>query len=316
MKRLLAILFTLCLSAGEAVAAYPERPVTLIVPLPAGGPSDAVARAVAEVLARQLGQPVVVENKPGADGTVGVRAALSGAADGHVLLYGIGSVVALPHLQSPAPFDVARDLKPVGMIGRFPFMMSVHPSVPAKTVEDFIAYARTRPQPLFYASSTPAETLAAVEFMKATGVRMARVPYKGSAQAIPDLLGGRVQVMFGPLAAVLQPAQNEQLRLLAVLAPGRIAAAPDVPTLAEAGVAGVALPTWQAIFAPAGTPQAAIDRLATALAAALALPELRERLARTNLHVESEMPAALAERIRAEDRLWATFVRETELKAQ
>lgn len=315
MKRILAVLLSLPLLGGPA-SAYPDRPMTMIVPLPAGGPSDAIARSLSEAMGRALGQPVVVENRPGADGAVGTRAAIAAPADGHTLLYAIGSLVGLPHLVSPPPFDMTRDLKPVASIGRFPFAMSIHPAVPAASVAEFVGYAKVRSTPLFYAASTAGETLAAVQFMKATGVAMTRVPYKGSAQAIPDLLSGRVQVMFGPAAAVQQAAEDGRLRLLAAVAPQRIAALPALPTMAEAGVAGIAVPTWQAVLAPAGTPDAITARVAEVIAAALAQTELRDRLARTSLQIEPLGPAALGDRIRADGSLWAELARDPVLKTQ
>lgn len=250
MKRLFGFLFSLTFAASAAWADYPDKPISLIVPLPAGGPTDAVARSVADALSKSLGKPIVVENKPGADGAIGAKAAMAAPADGYTLLFGIGSLVAIPYLQNPPPYDAQKDLNPVSAIGRFPFVLSVHPSVPAATLSEFIAYAKSKPGGLFYASSTASEALAAAEFMKATGVVMTRVPYKGAGQAMPDLLSGRVHVMFGPISAVLPASKEGKLRLLAMFSSSRTPAAPDVPTLSEAGVAGIAVPTWQAVFAP------------------------------------------------------------------
>ncbi|TCO79578.1 tripartite-type tricarboxylate transporter receptor subunit TctC [Plasticicumulans lactativorans] len=311
MKRLLGLLLSLGLAMGAALAdGYPGKPVSLIVPLPAGGPTDAAARIIAEALARALGQPFVVINRPGAEGAIGARAAATAAADGYTLLFGVASLVALPLLQEPPPLDVARDLSPVATIGRFPFVLSVHPAVPATDVAAFVAFARSREEPLMYAASTAGEELAAAEFRRATGVRLTRVPYKGSAQAIPDLLAGRVQVMFGPVASVLPHARDGRLRLLAALTPARIPALPELPTLAEAGIADVTVPSWQAVFAPAGTPQPIVARLAAAIDTALSSAEVRAQLDRLMLQPETSSPQALARRIDEDGRIWQRFARD------
>lgn len=315
MKRLIGILLCLAFSP-VAWADYPDKPVSLIVPLPAGGPTDTAARHLADVLSRSLGKPFVVENKPGADGAIGAKAAMAASPDGYTLLFGIGSLVALPHLQNPAPYNAEADLNPVSMIGRFPFVLSVHPSVPATTIAEFIAYAKSNPGNLFYASSTASEALAAVEFMKATGIRMTRVPYKGAGQAMPDLLGGRVHLMFAPMSAVLPASKNGKLRLLATFSSDRIPAAPEVPTLSEAGVMTVAVPTWQAIFAPPATPKVVVDRLNTAIVAALKTDELRQKLDGIMLQIEPSTPNELRERIKRENQVWEQFVREHNLGSQ
>lgn len=314
MKRLLGVVLSLGLTIGGALAdGYPGKPVSLIVPLPAGGPTDAAARIIAEALTRALGQPFVVINRPGAEGAIGARAAATAAADGYTLLFGVASLVALPVVQEPPPLDVRKDLSPVAAIGSFPFVLSVHPSVPATDVATFIAFARSREEPLMYAASTVGEALAAAAFMQATGVKMTRVPYKGSAQAIPDLLAGRVQVMFGPVSAVLPHAGEGKLHLLAALTPTRIPALPELPTLAEAGIADVAVPSWQAVFAPAGTPQPIVERLAGTLDAALASAEVRAKLERLMLQPEASSPQALTRRIDEDERLWRRFARELAL---
>jgi tripartite-type tricarboxylate transporter receptor subunit TctC len=313
MNRLICVLLALALTPLTARAEYPDKPVALIVPLAAGGPTDAVARSVAEALSRSLAKPVVVENKPGGDGAIGARAAITARADGYTLLFGIGSLVALPYLQSPPPYDAQRDLAPVATVGRFTFALTVHPSVPAKTVSEFVSYAKANPGSLFYASSTASEALAASEFMKSTGIKMTRVPYKGAAQALPDLLAGNVQVMFSPISGVLPATADGKLRMLAVFSTDRVPAAPDIPTLAEAGIASIDLPTWQAVFAPASTPKAIVDRLNSAIVAALETDDVRQRLIGAMLQVEPSTPAELRDRIARESTVWERFVRENDL---
>ena len=316
MKRLIGFLFSLTFAASAAWADYPDKPINLIVPLPAGGPTDAVARSVADALSRSLGKPIVVENKPGADGAIGAKAAITAPADGYTLLFGIGSLVAVPYLQNPPPYDARKDLNPVSTIGRFPFVLSVHPSVPAATISEFIAYAKSNPSGLFYASSTAAEALAAAELMKATGIAMTRVPYKGSAQAMPDLLSGRVHVMVGPISAVLPASREGKIRLLAVFSSSRASAAPDVPTLSEAGITGIAVPTWQAVFAPPDVPKPVIDRLNAEIATALKADDLRRRLDGLMLQIEPSTPEELRERVARESRTWEKFIRDHNLGPQ
>lgn len=287
---------------------YPQRPVTLVVTLPPGGPTDAAARTLATALSAALGQPFVVENRPGADSAIGIRAVVEAAPDGYTLLFSVGSLLALPHLQSPPPFDAFRDLAPVAAIGSFPFALFVHPSVPAKTVAEFIDYARSRPEPLFYSASTPGEVLAATTFQQASGVKLTRVPYKGSAQALPDLLAGRVQLTFGPVATGLPHVREGLLNALAMLTPTRLPALADIPTLEEAGIRGVTAPAWQAMFAPAGTPAAIVDKLSAAVAAALDTAPVRERLTNLLLQIELLPPAALAQRMAADDERWRRHV--------
>jgi tripartite-type tricarboxylate transporter receptor subunit TctC len=284
--------------------------VHLIVPLPAGGPTDAVARSLADSLSRALGTPFVVENKPGADGAIGARTVIGAPADGYTLLFGIGSLVALPYLQNPAPYDTEKELNPVAMVGRFPFALAVNPSVPVTTIQQFVAVAKSKPGELFYASSTASEALAPVEFMNAAGILMTRVPYKGAAQAMPDLLSGRVNAMFAPISAVLPASRDGKLRLLATFSSERVPAAPDVPTLSESGVRGVSVPTWQAVFVPPGVPAFIVDRLHSAISTALKTEDLRRKLDGLMLQVEPSTTAELRDRIRQENQAWKQFVRE------
>jgi tripartite-type tricarboxylate transporter receptor subunit TctC len=236
--------------------------------------------------------------------------------DGYTLLFGIGSLVALPYLQNPAPYDTEKELNPVAMIGRFPFALAINPSVPATTIQEFVAIAKTRPGELFYASSTASEALAAVEFMNAAGIRMIRVPYKGAAQAMPDLLSGRIHATFTPISAVLPASRDGKLRLLATFSSVRVPAAPDVPTLSEAGVTAVSVPTWQAVFVPPGVPDSIVDRLNSAISAALKTEDLRRKLDGLMLQVELSTAAELRDRMRWEGQIWKQFVREHSLDSR
>lgn len=302
--------------AASAQDAYPGKPLRLIVPLPPGGPSDFMARTVAQGLSVGLSQAVVVDNKPGADGAVALREALVAPADGHTLLYATGSMLALPLLGKPMAFDWLSVLAPVGQLGRVAFCLMVHPDVPARTVAELVAHARAHPDQLNCATSTLGEFMAAAQFMKVTGVRLTRVPYKGGNQAMPDLLAGRVQVMFGPVTLALPRLGSGGVRVLATLLPQRSAAMPEVPTLAEAGHATVTVPTWQSLFVPARTPVSVIERLSAEASTVLARPELRLELEQRGLFVDKPSPAELATTVTREQALWAALITEHRLTAE
>lgn len=313
---LMPMMLSAALAPAPASGEYPSRPVRLVVPFPAGGPSDAAARIVAQALAPSLGQPMIVENRPGADGAIAAQSVAASPADGHTLLWATNAVLALAVMSKPAPFDTLVDFAPVGSVGRFAFGMYVHPGVPSQNLGDFLGYARANPGKLNYASSNLAEQLAAAQFMKVAGVDMVRIPYKGSAQLMPDLIAGRVQVNFGPVGGAVAHAKEGRIRMLATLLPQRTALTPDVPTTAEAGLPGVSVSSHQMILAPARTPQAAIDRLSRELDAALRDAEVRAQLARLALTVEPATPEQLAASIRDAERTWAQFFREAGVAAQ
>lgn len=301
---------------ANAQEAYPTRPIRMVVPLPPGGPTDFLARTVAQQLSVTLGQPVLVDNKPGADGLIAAREAMAAAPDGHTLLFATGGMMALPLVSKVPAFDWQADFAPVGKVGRVAFCLMVHPDVPARTVAEFVGYARANPDKLNYSTSTLGELMAAAQFMKATGTRMTRVPYKGGAQAMPDLLAGRIQVMFGPVTLAQSQVKNGGVRVLATVLPQRSLALPDVPTLTEAGVADVSVPTWQAIFVPARTPRPVVALLAQALQAVLAKPEVHAELDKRALFVESSTPQDLVATVSQDQVAWKTLVAEYRLAAE
>ena len=317
--RRLARLFALCcalVAPALCLALYPSRPVHLVVPFAAGGATDGVARTVAQALAKSLRQPVIVENRPGADGSIAAQAVAAAPADGYTLLFAVSSMLALPIVNSPPPFDAIADFTPVSTVGRFTFAMYVNSRVPAKTVAEFIAYARAHPGELNYASATMSEYLAASQFMKASGIQLVRVPYKGGAQAMPDLVAGRVQVYFSPISSGLAQVKEGRLRMLAVLQPRRHPMVPDVPTMDEAGLAGVSVPSHQMILAPARTPAEAIERLADEVNLVLHDPAVRAQLELSALAIEGSTPQALAAQMRESSNAWTTFARDNHLVAQ
>ena len=301
---------------AQAQDSYPSKSVRLVVPLPGGGPSDFLARLVAQHLTRSLGQPVVVDNKPGGDGAIAARDVMSAPADGHTLLFAPGSMLAGPLQAKPPAFDWLSEFAPIGKVGRLSFCLIVHPDLPVKTVAEFVAYARANPDKLNYSTATLGELMAASQFMKATGTRMVRVPYKGGMQAMPDLMAGRIQAMFGPVTLAQPHVRSGAVRVLATLLPQRSAAMPDVPTLAEAGVTGVSVPTWQSVFAPAKTARPIVERLASELAAVMAKPEVRAELERRAMLPEIETPQALAMTVTQDQSDWTRLIAEYKLGAE
>lgn len=299
-----------CALALPAAAQQAAAPLRLIVPTPAGGPSDTAARALAQAIARNSGQTVVIENRPGAGGALAAQAVMGAAPDGRTLLWGLASMAGIPMLQKSPPFQSLAELTPVSLVGRFAFGMFVHPGVPARNVAEFVAHARAHPDALSCANGTLGEFMAAAQFMRATEVRTVFVPYKGGAQLMPDLISGRVQLNFGPLSSGLAQVQSGKLRLLAVLAPQRVGLQPEVPTLAEAGVATGPLPTWQAVFMPPKTPREMAEALSRDIAAALRDPALKTQLEQQALQTEGSTPAALAAVVAQDTEAWRAFIRD------
>jgi tripartite-type tricarboxylate transporter receptor subunit TctC len=260
-----------------------------------------------------MGQPIVVENRAGAGGAIAAQALLGAAPDGYTLIWAISSMTAIPMLQKSPPYQSLSELTPLSIVGSLAFGMFVHPGVPATSVAEFVSYARGNPGKLSVATGTLGEYMATAQFLKATGISAVRVPYKGTAQLMPDLLGGRVQWNFAPLSGGLQHVKEGKLRMLAILLPKRSIIAPEVPTLEEAGVAGVSSPTWQAIFAPPRTPREIADRLTRELVAALHAPSLRTLLEQQGVQVDGSGPEALAVVIAQTEQTWRTFIREHDI---
>lgn len=257
-----ALLAAIALTPAAAQSPYPPRQVRLTVPTPAGGPSDTSARLIAQALSKSLGQSFVVENKPGGSGAIAAQALVAAPPDGHSLMWTLSSMSGLAMLQNAAPYQTLAELTPVLLVGHFGYAMFVHLEVPARSVAEFADHARNHPDGISVATGALANDMASTKFSKITGAHRARA-LPGGAQLMPDLVSGRVQLYFGPLVSGLPQVRDGRLRLLAVIAPQRNPLAPAVPTLAEAGVAGiagVALPSWQAIFAPAGRPPEIADR--------------------------------------------------------
>lgn len=304
------------LAAPAAFAAWPDKPVKIVVPFPAGGASDATARIIGQALSRQLGQPVLVENRPGASGGIAAQAVMTAPADGYTLLWASASMVALPYVLKKSPYASMNDMSPVAVVGRLPFCAFVHSSVPATTLAQFSDQSRQSPGKLSYATGSISEYLAGSQLNAASGARMQHVPYKGGAQLMPDLVEGRVQVNIGPCSTGMPFVKAGKLRVLATLLPARSALLPDVPTAAEAGMPELSAPTWQALLAPPRTAANVVERLAGEVDRALKDPATLSQLERLGVQPDSLGPVGLQARITQEAPQWERFVRQSGIEAE
>jgi tripartite-type tricarboxylate transporter receptor subunit TctC len=307
---------TATLAAPAAFAAWPEKPVKIVVPFPAGGASDATARIIGQALSRQLGQPVLVENRPGASGGIAAQAVMTAPADGYTLLWASASMVALPYVLKKSPYASMNDMSPVAVVARLPFCAFVHSSVPATTLAQFSTQARQSPGNLSFATGSISEYLAGSQLNAASGARMQHVPYKGGAQLMPDLVEGRVQVNIGPCSTGMPFVKAGKLRVLATLLPARSALLPDVPTAAEAGMPELSAPTWQALLAPPRTAANVVERLSGEVDRALKDPATLSQLERLGVQPDSLGPVGLQARITQEAPQWERFVRQSGIEAE
>ena len=296
---------------------YPERPVRLIVPFPAGGTVDAVARNIAQKLSDALRHPMVVENRAGGAGSIGTETVARAAPDGYTLLMGTASTHGSnPAVQKQLPYDAIRDFAPVALVASTPYILVVHPSVPANSVPELLALARAQPGRLNYGSygAGSSNHLATELFRAITGADIVHVPYKGGAPALADLLAGQVQMMFDVFTTSGPQVRTGKLRLLGVGALRRSSLAPDVPTLAEAGVPGFEAGTFFGLFAPLATPRIVVFRLNEEVNRALLAPEIRERLAAVGAEPGGGSPELLAQTVAAEVAKWTRLVRDRNLR--
>ncbi len=297
-------------AAGDA--SWPGKPIRFIVPFPAGSLSDTAARLVGQRLARALGQPLVIDNRSGASGNIGVQAAAKAAPDGYTIVLGTTSTHAVAATLNPQlGYDPVRDFAPVSLIGSSPYVLVLHPSVAAKDLKELIALARAKPKELNYASAGPASLahLAGELFATMAGVKLTHVPYKSSALAVIDITNGRIEMQFGTIGPTLPHIRSGKLRAVGVTGTVRITALPEVPTLDEAGLPGYEASLWMGIFAPAGTREAIVARLNRELAAVLASGDVREALVAQGLEPAPNAPEAFAAYIRKEIAKWRDVIK-------
>jgi tripartite-type tricarboxylate transporter receptor subunit TctC len=319
--RLIAVIVATALTAAAPraqPAAYPTRPVTLVVPYPAGGGNDVIARLVAAKMSQQLGQPIVIENRGGAGSTIGTRDVARSVANGYTILIATSSLAINPSLYPDADYDPKKDFAPVGLIASSANLVLVRPSLPAHSIAELIALAEAAPSKLNFASTGAGTSthLAALLFASMAGVKLTAIPYKGVAPAVTDLLGEHVDLMFCPTASVTGLVHEGKLRALAVTSAKRSPLFPQAPSVAEAGLPGYAAELHYGIVAPAGTPRPIVDKLNAALNAALSDADIKKRLAVDGAEVLPGTPEAYGADIAAEQAKWSAVIEKTGVKAQ
>jgi tripartite-type tricarboxylate transporter receptor subunit TctC len=302
--------------AGLPAAAqtWPNRPLHLVVPFPPGGTTDIVARAVAAEIGKSLGQQVIVENRSGAGGNIGSDYVAKAAPDGYTVVMGtVGTHAINVSLYSKMPYDAVKDFAPITLVASVPNVLEVNPSLPVKSVQELIAYAKANPGKLDFASSGNGTSihLSGELFKAMTGVDMLHIPYKGSAAAITDLIGGQANLMFDNLPSSIAYIKSGQLRALAVTTLTRSPALPDVPTINESGAPGFDASSWFGVLAPAGTPKEIVDRLHDEIVKALRTPRLKANLQAQGAEPVGDTPEQFADHIRAEIAKWAKVVKQS-----
>jgi tripartite-type tricarboxylate transporter receptor subunit TctC len=308
----------LCGVTYAQAQSYPTKPIRMLVGFPPGGPTDVVGRIIADKLGEQLGQPVVVENRPGAAGNIAAEQVAKAAPDGYTVLYASNAIAISPGLYAKLGFDPVKDLIPVTEAGTGSLVFVVHPSVPANTVQEFINYARARPGQLNYASSGSGTIthLAAVMFSQRTGLQTQHVPYKGSAPSLVDIVAGRVQFLMGAINTAVPFIKEGKLRALAVTGLKRSPALPDVKTLDESGLPGFEAANWQGVFVPAGTPAPIVARLNAEFVKAVRSPELKPKLAQQDMEPTGPGVEAFGAAFREELARWTKLAKEAGIKAE
>ena len=314
----LAIVFAaLVVPSPVAAQAWPTKSIRFIVPYPPGGTSDILARTIGQKLGDALGQPIVVENKPGANGNVGAEFVARAAPDGYTLLLAdIGALAISPSVYPKLPFDPVKDFAPVTMVAYSPHILVVHPSVPASSVKELVALAKSKPGKLNFAISGVggAPHLAGVDFALRTGIDWAYIPYKGGAQAIADVAGGQADVTLNGMLATYPLVQGGKLKLLAVSSAKRMSAIPEVPTIAESGIPGFETGSWQGVVAPAGTPRETVAKLNAEIGRIVTTPEMRDKLGAQGADVRTNTPEEFSGFIRNEMTRWAKVVKDANVK--
>ncbi len=298
-------------------AAYPAKPIHLIVPFPPGATADTAARTVAQHLSETFSQPVIVENKPGADGAIAATFVARAAPDGYtILLAGNTQMLGVPVLRKDPPYDPVHDFVPIALLAKYAFFLVVHPSLPARTLSELMEYARAHPGKLNYASGNVNGMLAAAQLMSLRGLNMVHVPYKGEPLAIPDLLDGRVQMIFATGAIVAPLVKERKLRALVTLLPQRSFLLPDVPTVSEAGVPELSIVIWSGLFGPARTPADIVESLSRETDAVLRKPQVRQQFEKQGLEPSYSTPGEFSAFLKQQLVDWANAAHSAGLKRE
>lgn len=319
MKLLLQCAYAVCLLgtvAGAPAQDYPQRPIRMIVGLPAGGSTDIMGRLVAAKLSERFGQQVVFDNRPGASGIIGADLVAKSQPDGYTLLMAGGSFGIISSLYAKVPFDTAKDFVPIALFATSPYVFVVHPAVPATSMPEFIAYAKARPGQLNFAGSTPGsvQRLSGELLKRMTGIDMLYVPYKGTGVLLPDLLGGRLHAAIDNVLIVVPYMKSGALRGLAVTSAKRSVVVPELPTIAEAGVPGFQSSGWFGVLAATGTPADIVKKLNAEIAGAMQQPEVRERLLAQGAEPLAGPPDDLKKLLAREREVWGKVIREAGVK--
>jgi len=305
-------------STPLAAQTYPSKPVRFVAPYPAGGVNDIVARILAARMSQALGQQWIVDNRPGRGGNIGTDHVAKSAPDGYTLVHGgMGSLTLGPFL-SKIPYDTLRDFAPITLTARAPNILAVHPSLPVKSMKELIALARSQPGALNYATPGVGSTphLTAALFVSMSGVKMVHIPYKGGAPATTDLVAGQVPIAFAPIASMLPQMAAGRVRALAVSGLQRSPAAPDLPTVSEAGLAGFEMNPWFGVLAPAGTPPEVIAKLNTELVRALRAPDTARQFSAQGVEPAHSTPEAFLAVIKSDLQKWGKVIREAGIKGE
>jgi len=303
-------------TAGDAMAAYPEKPIRVVVPYPPGGGTDVIARIVQDRLRQELGQPLVIENRGGAAGSIGTELVAKADPDGYTVLFTLNSHTINPAIYSKLPFDTARDFEPVATVASLPQILVAHPDFPAKTVKELIDLAKAKPDSISYASvgnGSPGH-LAGELFKLRTGTKMTHIPYRGGGPAVIDVMGGQVPLLWVSIPAAANYVKQGKLRPLAVSTRKRSKAFPDVPTVEEAGIADFEVDSWYAVFVPTKTPQAVIDKWNAAINTAIREPDIQEKLLQQGSEGVGGTAAELGKQVTTELVKWKKLATDASIK--
>jgi tripartite-type tricarboxylate transporter receptor subunit TctC len=315
-SRILVSVFTmgaLCSSAqAQSQGPWPAKPIRAVVQFPAGGAADTILRIIASPLGTALGQPVVVENRPGADGAIAADAVMKSPPDGYTLFLATNSALsAVPALRKNPPYNPLTDFTPISRVGYFSFFLFVNPQVPAKNMGELIAYIRANPGKVNYAGATSTGIMAAAQLASYAKLDMVRVPYKGEAPATIDMISGQVQLIFATTTNALAPAKEGRLRVLATLLNQRSPVLPDVPTMSEAGAPKLSIVPWAGFFGPARLPPEIVAKVNRELNAVIKRPEVREQIERQSFELQGSTPEELAAFTKEQLETWKTAVRDS-----
>nr|WP_094822511.1 tripartite tricarboxylate transporter substrate binding protein [Bordetella genomosp. 4] len=305
--------------ANETAQQYPSRPIRLIVPFAPGGVSDTGARLVADKLGQRLGQQIIVDNKPGASGNIGTQMAAQAAPDGYTLLLGFdGTLVINPYVHKDIPFDTLKDLAPVSKIGDAALIIVANPKVPANTLQELIAYSKTQPKGISYGSAGVGSTphLAGELLRQRTGIKLEHIPYKGGGQAMADVVGGTLPLLYTAVAGAYPYVERKQLKAIAVSTEKRLPSLPDVPTVSESGVEGFVSNSWIGILAPAKTPADIVSKLQQAIHDVVHTPETEERLAGLGITASGNTPQEFRQQIEADLKTYKAVVKSANIQVQ